>query len=222
MGELLHFPIERALRSRAAAAVAPVAPVAPTFFFDVTSPACYLIAERVERTLGDVEWVAVDGSALGEPIAPRGRELTRLRNEAEARAAEMRLPIVWPDRFPIQAPGVLRAAAFACELGAGPAFALAASRLAFCGGYDLDDPAVIAEAAGAASVPFGVCLSAASERWRDDELRETARSLSNAGVQSVPAFAVGEHWLEGEAVLAEAVAMIALAEPARRRLAPAG
>ena len=218
MGELLHFPIERTLGSR----TAPTAvPITPTFFFDVTSPAPYCAAAGGARPLGVGEGGAVEGAALDDP-APRGRELSRMRKQAETRAAEMRLPLVWPDTFPIQAPCVQRAASFACELGAGPAFALAASRLAFCGGYDLNDPEVIAEAAAAASIPLGACLEAAGERWRDDELRETARSLSDAGVQQVPAFAIGEHWLGGEVALAQAPAMMALAEPMRRPLAPVG
>ena len=216
MGELLHFPVERTLGPQRASAST------PAFFFDVTSPSCYLVAERVERTLGEVDWVAVDGHALGAAAVPRGRELTRLRHEAEARADALRLPLVWPDRFPMQAPCALRAAAFACELGAGPAFALAATRLAFCGGFDLEDPEVIAEAAAAASVPLGACLEAAGERWRDDELRQTARSLADVGIRELPAFAIGAHWLQGETGLSEAPPLIARAEPVRRPLAPVG
>ena len=38
------------------------------FLFDLASPESYLVAERIERTLGEVEWIPVDGSCLaGEP-----------------------------------------------------------------------------------------------------------------------------------------------------------
>ncbi len=217
MGDLLQFPVHRTERPRSAAAIK------PAFFFDVASPMSYLCAERVERTLGEVDWVAVDGSALvggsgGDQIAER----ERIRASAELRARHLRLPLVWPERFPVHAPCALRAAAFACELGAGPAFALAISRLAFCGGFDLEDPEVLAEAAAAASIPLGACLDAARESWRDEELRETARLLHDAGVRDLPAFRVGNHWLTGETGLSSAASLIAQAGYAQHPLAPAG
>ena len=152
MGELLPFPLDRA-HSRSATAPP------PSFFFDVADPFSYLAAERVERVLGEVEWVATDGSALAG-ARPRGRRLHELRTAAEGRAAALHLPLVWPEHFPASAPSAMRAAAFACELGAGPTFALALSRLAFCGGFELDDPEILAEAAAAAAVPLHACLEA--------------------------------------------------------------
>jgi 2-hydroxychromene-2-carboxylate isomerase len=214
MGDLLQFPLERAQRTRPADAPAPV------FFFDVASPLSYLTAERVERSLGEVDWVAVDGSAIAP--RPRAGEVARIRTRAEAQARALRLPLIWPDKFPERAPGALRAAAFACELGAGPAFALAASRLAFCGGFALDDPETLAEAAAAAAVPLGACLEAARESWRDEELRETARSLHDAGVSELPAFRIAGRWLQGEDGLSAATALVAQAGPVRRPLAPVG
>src|ERR1700728_4063986 len=140
MGELIDLAARRAERDRFAPNVS------PTFFFDVSDPLSYLMAEQVERSLGEVQWVAVDGTALRD----RAGEQAKLRAHAEARAHVLRLPLVWPDSFPASAPCALRAAAFACEIGAGPQFALAASRLAFCGGFDLEDPEVLTEAAAAA------------------------------------------------------------------------
>src|SRR6202020_3441258 len=99
-------------------------------------------------------------------------DLARMRARAEQSAHALRLPLVWPERFPLRAPYAQRAAAFACELGPASAFALAASRLAFCGGFELDDPETIAEAAAAAAVPLGACLEAAGEQWRDEGIRE--------------------------------------------------
>ena len=193
MGDLLQFPIDRAR----------AAPAAPSFFFDIGDPFSYLAAERVERILGDVEWVPVDRFALGATRL-RGRALASLRASAQERADALRLPLVWPDRFPVATPCALRAAELACELGSGPTFALALSRLAFCGGFDLDDPEVLAEAAAAAGVPLGACLDAAGETWRDDELRERCAMLRAAGIDSAPAFCVGGRWLQGEAGLADA------------------
>jgi 2-hydroxychromene-2-carboxylate isomerase len=214
MGELLDFPIDRARASQ-------LPDVTPNFLFDVTSPFSYLAAERVQRTLGDVTWVAVDGCTLTG--RPHGRALARLRADAERRAEALRLPLIWPERFPAPAPGALRAASFACELGAGPEFALALGRLAFCGGFELDDPETIAEAAAAAGVPLGTCLQAAGESWRDDELREPAATAGTAGIRELPAFLVAGRWLEGEAGLVVAAALQAEREfSPDRSLAPAG
>ena len=215
MGELLQFPIDRATPATFSAP--------PGFFFDVADPFSYLAAERVERTLGEVEWVAVDGSALDFHLSRsrlRGRRLQELRTAAEARAAALRLPLVWPERFPAPTPCAMRAAAFACELGCGSAFALALSRLAFCGGFELDDPEALAEAAAAASIPLGACLDAAGEAWRDEELREVAASLRGAGVHTLPAFRVAGRWLQGEDGLLAAATLHSGA--ASRPLAPAG
>jgi hypothetical protein len=57
MGDLIDFQQRRARRAQVASPV-------PAYYFDVTCPMSYLAAERVERSLGQVEWVAIDGSAL--------------------------------------------------------------------------------------------------------------------------------------------------------------
>jgi len=215
VGELLHFPVERThARERRASPRG-------AFFFDVTCPLSYLAAERVERRLPGAAWVPVDGAALA-PTAEDGDEEARLRARAEMRARALRLPLIWPDPFPLRAPCAQRAAAFACEVGAGPAFALAAARLAFCGGFELDDPETIAEAAAAAAVPLGACLEAAGESWRDEEIGEMTATLRSAGVDRLPAFKVGSHWLRGEDALSAASAMMVRGPLAQGPLAPAG
>jgi 2-hydroxychromene-2-carboxylate isomerase len=134
----------------------------------------------------------------------------------------MRLPLLWPEPFTDGGARARRAASFACELGAGAAFALAAGRLAYCGGFDLDDPETLAEAAAAAGVPLTPCLEAAGETWRDDELRELGRMLSSQGVSEPPVISVGERWFRGLAGLMAVGAQRRQAVGARRPLAPAG
>jgi 2-hydroxychromene-2-carboxylate isomerase len=223
MGELIHLAERRAERNRRALELA------PAFFFDVSDPLSYLTAEHVERSLGDVEWIAVDGNALRDRAAC---DLTALQEHAEARARALRLPLVWPDTFPAATPCALRAAAYACEIGTGVQFALAASRLAFCGGFDLEDPEVLTEAAAAAGVPLDGCLEAAGERWRDDDLAEVGHSLRAHQVFELPAITIGGRWFAGDAALLGAGAVRAkahlaaalAAEPQRYRrpLAPVG
>jgi 2-hydroxychromene-2-carboxylate isomerase len=169
----------------------------PAFYFELGCPFSYLAAERVERMLGEVEWVPVCGSPVPRSGAP----------EAEERAAALRLPLVWPVRFPAGVPGVMRAAAYACEGGAGARFALAASRLAFCGGYDLDQPEVLSELAAAVGIPRSGCLEAARDACRDAALELAAQSLRRRGVLRLPAFRVAGRLFEGEPALVAAAAL---------------
>ncbi len=201
----------------------------PLFFFDVSCPLSYLTAERIERKLGEVEWVPVDGASLRAGTArPSARaeavhahaDVDGLQTRADSCARALRLPLVWPDRFPGAARCAQRASAFACEIGAGAAFALAASRLAFCGGFDLEDPETLAEAAAAAGVPLEECLSAAGETWRDEELEANADMLRSRGISELPAIRIGDQWFEGEAGLLAAGALIAGPETRQRLIAP--
>jgi 2-hydroxychromene-2-carboxylate isomerase len=209
MGELIDLTTRRAERDGRRP------DTLPTFFFDVSDPLSYLMAEQVERSLGEVHWVAVDGTGLRADAA----EQDGLREHAEARARALRLPLVWPDTFPASTPCAQRAAAFACEIGAGPQFALAASRLAFCGGFDLEDPEALTEAAAAAGVPLDGCLQAAGERWRDEELAEMAEILREHDISELPAVTIGGRWFAGDAALQRAGAVAA--EPQRTGALPA-
>ena len=195
MGELIYLAERRLSRSR------PGVIASPAFFFDLACPFSYLAAERVERLLGTVEWIpAVAGARIvGHPGV--------LRAHAERRAAALRLPLVWPERYPNPTPSALRAAARAAQLGAGSTFALAAARLAFCGGFDLEDPEVLAEAAAAAGLTLEQCLSAAGERALDSSLEATAEGLRAQGVRQLPAVRVGGRLFDGERRLVEAAAL---------------
>jgi 2-hydroxychromene-2-carboxylate isomerase len=203
MGDLISLAERRNDRSRARRSSG------PAFFFDLACPFSYLAAERVERLLGGVEWIPTASLAAGDGNG--------LRRRAELRAAELRLPLVWPERFPAPTPGALRAAARAAELGAGATFALAAARLAFCGGFDLEDPEVLAEAAAAAGLTLEQCLSAAGERALDASLEATTRGLRAQGVGRLPAVRVGGHLFDGERRLSEAAALFLELQTAQGR-----
>ncbi len=189
MGDLIVLADRFADRSRPSAG----APVA--FFFDLACPFSYLAAERVERTLGDVEWI---------PCAPLSEPSWRLRDAVEREARALRLPLVWPDSWPTAFPGAVRAAAHAADAGRAAQFAVAASRLAFCGGFDLDDPEILAEAAAAAGLSPDDCLAAAAEPGFDAAPRATAEGLRRHGIESAPTVRVGRVWRSGPHALAEA------------------
>ncbi len=176
------------------------------FFFDLACPFSYIAAERVERLLGDIEWVPTPSESLSGPVSEEQRDAIVVRAATMAQAA--RLPIVWPDNFPAAVPRAMRAALFAAEIGAGARFALAASRLGFCGGFDLEKASVLADVAAAANVPVKECLAAAEEDWRDEELQATAWSLSSHGISELPVVGVQGRWFDGVGGLVEAVAWL--------------
>jgi 2-hydroxychromene-2-carboxylate isomerase len=190
----------------------------PVFFFDLSCPFSYLAAERIERLLGDVAWVPA--AACAQARSDSGA----VRRQAERLAASLRLPLVWPDRFPAEVPRAMRAASRAAEaeMGAGARFALAASRLAFCGGFDLEDPEILAEAAAAAGVPLETCLAAAGDPTRDADLHTTARGLLSHGVGRLPAIRIGPRWFAGEHALSEAAALVRARAVYGHPLAPVG
>jgi 2-hydroxychromene-2-carboxylate isomerase len=185
------------------------------FFFNLACPFSYLAMERIERVLGDVEWIPT-----AMPATHRGD--AQVRAAAERRAITLRLPLVWPDRFPAACPRALRAASHAAEVGAGARFALAAGRLAFCGGFDLEDPEVLAEAAAAAGMQFDGCLAAAADASRDARFEATARGLLTRGIWSLPAIRIDRHWFAGEASLGQAGALVRARAMRDGPLAPAG
>jgi 2-hydroxychromene-2-carboxylate isomerase len=110
----------------------------------------------------------------------------------------------------------MRVAAHASSQGRGAAFALAAGRLAFCGGFDLDDPEILAEAAGAAGLALGDCLGAARDVRRDAAIGAAGIRLLAAGADRLPALRVGRALYWGERDVADAAAA------ARRFAAAAG
>lgn len=161
---------------------APEAPsmVAPTLYFDLASPYTYLVAERLERRVGAAVWRP---AVLPSPSL-RGDEVVA---EAQRRAHALRMPLVWPERFPSRVPTAMRVATYANEQGSGPAFAIAAGRLAFCGGFDIEDPEILAEAAAAAGLDVDGALTAARDPRRDHQIGMAGRSVGHAGGTVLPA-----------------------------------
>ncbi len=199
MGEVIDLNKRRADRSR------PAVTQRPAFFFDLGDPFSYLAAERVEKLLGDVEWIPTAGIVLR-----KSDDLSQaaVRAHAETCAVAMRVPLVWPDRFPGETPAALRAADYATEIGRGVRFALAATRLAFCGGFDLEDPEILAEAAAAAGIGLRDCFHAAGDLGRDQGLRATADGLLSQGITRLPVIKVGGTWFEGDGALAAAASLL--------------
>jgi 2-hydroxychromene-2-carboxylate isomerase len=187
-----------------------------SFYFDLLSPWTYLAAERVERQFAGVRWRPV----VPDVLAPEDSD-EEARRVVELRAAELRMPLVWPETWPADGRSAMRVASLAAQRGRAAPFVLAASRLAFCGGYDLDDPEALAEAAAAAGLGLAECLKAAGDMGRDGALERTGLRLLAQGADALPVFVVGNVLFCGERRLGEAAAMadgrgITAALPLRR------
>jgi 2-hydroxychromene-2-carboxylate isomerase len=177
------------------------------FFFDLSSPFTYLAAERIERAFDDVTWTPASATALRRTSLTADEvALAAIRAAAEERAAALRQPLVWPESWPADVPAAMRAASYAAETGRGAAFVLAAGRLAFCGGFDLDDPEILAEAAAAAGLGLDACLYAAGDRGRDGAIEAAGRRLLAAGADRLPALRIGRALYWGESQVAGAAA----------------
>lgn len=159
------------------------------FVFALGCPVSYLVAERIERHVGEAVWVPV-------PL-PAGSARERLAFAA-ALAKSARLPLVEPEGYPGVLREATRVAAWASAQGLGREFGLAALRLAFCGGYDLGDPDVIAAAAAA----VGLDMSGLGEAGFDGSAQLSTRRRAKAGITSLPAVRIGSRWFHGLDVLA--------------------
>src|SRR5205085_8477562 len=105
MGERISLAERRAARAEAHA---PPARARVSFFFDLASPWTYLAAERVDRRFAEVRWQPAVGEAL-----PAGPDVAVHRHVVEERAAELQLPLVWPESQPAAARSAMRVAALA-------------------------------------------------------------------------------------------------------------
>ena len=164
--------------------------------FDLSSAWTYLAAERVDQLFPSVRWKPV--------VLPVASPVDRA--VVELRARQLRMPLIWPEYPDSSWRGAMRVAAFAAERECARAFVLACGRLAYCGGFNLDDPEILAEAAAAACLPFEACLRAAGDRERDHDMLADGYTLLADGVDELPAVRVGDLVFCGEERLGEAAA----------------
>ena len=154
--------------------------IGTVFAFDLASPWTYLAADAIAADFPDAIWTpAREGRDAGRIAESR----ERARAERSARA--LRIRFAWPRRRP-DGTSANRAASAAAEHGRAREFALAAARLAWGWGQDLDDHGLIAQAAGIAGLPLDTILEATFDLRRDVHLdiaaSEGAPSLTTAGV----------------------------------------
>lgn len=190
-----------------------------TFYFDVGSPYAYLAAERLETVLpAPARWQPV---LLGGLFKLTGRSSWALGDyrrrqigmaEIERRARRYGLPpIRWPDPWPTDYLGAMRAATFAFLSGQeqGRGFALCAFRDGFVHGHELSIEAHVLSAGEA----VGLGRAAVASAIRDSEIKQRLRAATESahalGVFGVPTIAVGDELFWGDDRLEDAAAHLA-------------
>jgi len=158
------------------------------FYFDLASPECWLVAERVLSVVPQpCEWVPV--LAVDPVPAFRCAEEEDIwRLEFERRAD---MPVRWPPHVPFDSTFAMRAATFAAGAGKTVPFALAAFRQAYAGGKDLSEADNVLVAAAACEIHPRALLKGAA-------LDSVARRLAEHGRREVPAIEVGGRVYVGE------------------------
>ena len=198
MGTVTSLEAHRLTRARQTTGARQLLPRA-TLYFDLCSPYTYLAAERADRLFAGLEWLPASSDVLNGG-APDADGLC----PAIERARQLGLPLVWPEDRHYRVRGAMRVASLAAERGCAAGFVLAASRLAFCGGFDIDDPEILAEAAAAAGIGLDDALHAAGDVARDGAIEDAGRQLLAAGAYRLPALRVGHQLFCGEERLTEA------------------
>jgi 2-hydroxychromene-2-carboxylate isomerase len=179
------------------------------FYYDLASPDCYLVAERIRAELPVVcDWEPVDAASLGLPDGTEGLDREALAAAVSALGLlPLRLPALWPPDSGL----ALRVATYAKGAGKSIAFSLAAFRQAFAGGRDLGDESTVLLAAAACEIHPTAALKGAG-------LRSTARALTGAGeragaagVTALPAFRLAGVTVCGPRALDEALIALSAA-----------
>jgi 2-hydroxychromene-2-carboxylate isomerase len=196
------------------------------FFFALDCPFSYLAAERVERALGEIDWVPVLG-----PLSERDGRISAADRQhladqrfrlAEREAKSLHLPLVEPHTLTPNSRSAARAAAFAADQGVCQAFTLAVARLAFCGGFDIAEDDVIEEASAVAGLDPVATVAASRDQRYDLQIDATSRGLRLRGIEAPPAISIGTTWFDGKDALSAALSFSRSQSRRETPQAPAG
>jgi len=187
-----------------------------TFYFDLGSPYAWLSAERISGLFTDAEleqpeWQPILLGGLfkrfGRDSWGNGPGREEGMAEVERRAAAYGLPrVAWPQPWPGNMLGAMRAAVFAKQTGRCVSFALAAFRQGFAAGRDLSESDNVLLAAAACELHPNAVIKAVQTEAVKGALREATERAAELGVIGVPSLLVGEEVFWGDDRLEEAVA----------------
>lgn len=161
------------------------------FYFDLSSPECWLVAERVIQTLGrPAPWIPVLGSELPRGAETPGSQLSL--DEVAALAADRGLlPMRPPAQTQTPNRETMMAATFAQQSGKVVAYTLAAMRQCWCAGRDLADHSTLFLAGAAAEIHPNALEKAFGLKSLSAQLERQTAKAAELGVTRVPAVRVG-------------------------------
>jgi 2-hydroxychromene-2-carboxylate isomerase len=164
------------------------APTQPVFYYDLGSPSCYLLAERIMADLPVVpEWEPVLAVDLGIEVVEPDREALELLVD------ERRMqPLRWPQQWPPDGRTAALAATYAKHIGRAVAFSLACFRQTFAGGRDLGDESTVLIAAAACEMHPSAVLKGIGLRSVTTGLDQAVARARAAGVTQLPAIGVAD------------------------------
>jgi 2-hydroxychromene-2-carboxylate isomerase len=167
----------------------------PVFYYDLGSPACYIVAERIMSELAVTpEWEPVLAARLMETGAVEDTD--RKLIEALVREHELQ-PLRWPPTWPPRTDNAMLAATYAKQIGRAVAFSLAAFRQTFAGGRDLGDHDTVLIAAAACEMHPTAVLKGIALRSTSAALDLAVNRAAAAGVTSLPAIVFGDEVFTG-------------------------
>ena len=174
----------------------------PIFYFDFSSPECWLAAERVNHVLSVVPvWTPVRVETPVPSPRPASDEFADLAHRMTAHGLPTpRLPDPSPEDLEV----VLRAATFAAGSGRVVAFSLAALRQAFAAGRDLSQVDNVLIAAAACELHPRAVLKGIESQFVQDRLRIATAMARRRGVDDVPALATSDWAWQGPGAVDEA------------------
>jgi 2-hydroxychromene-2-carboxylate isomerase len=175
-------------------------PTQPVFYYDLSDPVSYLVAERIGMAALPVvpEWEPVLAGELGAEARALDRErLVR-------RAAELELlPLLWPATWPPDGRFATLAATYAKRVGRAVAFSLAAFRQEFAGGRDLGDRDTVLIAGAACEMHPTALIKGAGLRSIAQAVGAACGRARAIGVTELPAIELRGTVYVGEAGLDE-------------------
>ena len=160
------------------------------FYFDLSSPECWLVAERVIQTLGrPAPWIPVLGSAL--PGGGDADHQMSIEQVAQLAANRGLLPVRAPAQPQVPTAEAMMAATFAQQSGKVVAYTLAAMRQCWCAGRDLSDHSTLFLAGAASEIHPNALEKAFGLKSLRAQLDRQTSKAAEYGVTQVPAIRVG-------------------------------
>jgi 2-hydroxychromene-2-carboxylate isomerase len=191
----------------------------PEFFFGAMSPYSWFAAERIDGVIPGAEWRPVFAGGVFKACGRSSWGLDGRRPagiaDCEARAQQRGLGAIrWPDPWPTADVRVARAMLVARDAGLLKPFALAAMRLAFREGCDLDELSAIEEAGRRVGLDPADLTHAIQAPEVKLAMREETADAVAKGVFGVPTVLFENELFWGDDHLEDAAAAVARRPPA--------